>query len=82
MHVHGAAPASALLLPLLLNSCSVPAAAFDGTAASFNLPEFSWDVVPRFVHCGPDSKPDQPGKPPRLSMDAIYKKMSEYPMAT
>ena len=51
-------------------------------AAPFELPPFSWDVVPRFVHCGPDFKPVVPGKPPRLALSEIYKRMSTFPLAT
>ena len=32
------------------------------SSAAFELPPFSWDTVPRFVHCGPDYKPPTPGK--------------------
>eukprot|EP01048_Picozoa_sp_COSAG05_P016839 COSAG05_NODE_2221_length_3375_cov_1.818681_1_plen_122_part_00 len=46
------------------------------------LPDFSWDVVPRFVHCGPDYKPNVAGKPPRLPLTEIYRKMSTFPLAT
>ena len=48
----------------------------------FRLPDFSWDVVPRFVHCGPDYKPNVPGHPPRLPLAEIYRRMSRFPMAT
>ena len=27
-----------------------------GGVAAFELPPFSWDVTPRFVHCGPNEK--------------------------
>jgi hypothetical protein len=33
-------------------------------------------------NAGPDYKPDTPGKPPRLPLDTIYRKMSEFPLAT
>ena len=49
---------------------------------AFQLPDFSWDVVPRFVHCGPDFKPNVPGHPPRLPLAEIYRRMSTFPMAT
>ena len=51
-------------------------------AAAFDLPDFSWAVTPRFVHCGPDYKVPEPGKPPRLPLSEVYQKMSTFPMAT
>ncbi len=50
-------------------------------AKAFELPPFSWDTVPRFVHCGPDFKPPQPGKA-RLPLETIYEQMAQFPMAT
>ena len=50
--------------------------------SAFDLPDFSWDVTPRFVHCGPDYKPPDPTKPARLPLSEIYQKMSTFPMAT
>ena len=50
-------------------------------SAAFELPPFSWDTVPRFVHCGPDYKPPTPGKT-RLPLAQVYQKMAQFPMAT
>eukprot|EP01052_Picozoa_sp_SAG31_P037574 SAG31_NODE_4874_length_2892_cov_3.716076_1_plen_246_part_00 len=58
------------------------AVATSAVATQFELPPFSWDTIPRFVHCGPDYKPDQPGHPPRLPLREVYKRMSTYPLAT
>ena len=66
------------MLPL----CLLFLPAITSAASSFTLPSFSWDVVPRFVHCGPDHKPDQPGHPPRMSLDEVYERMAQFPMAT
>ena len=51
------------------------------SSAAFELPPFSWDTVPRFVHCGPDYKPPTPGKT-RLPLAQVYQKMAQFPMAT
>ena len=40
--------------------------------SAFRLPEFSWETVPRFVHCGPDYEPQIPG---RLPLDLIYERI-------
>lgn len=64
-----------LAAPLLLCATAVV------LVGAFELPPFSWDTVPRFVHCGPDFKPAQPGKT-RLPLDTIYQKMAAFPMAT
>lgn len=50
-------------------------------ASRFALPPFSWDVIPRFVHCGPKaiaSKPNQTVIP----IAEVYRKMATFPMAT
>ena len=66
----------ALLTAAMFAAGAIPA------AMAFELPPFTWDVIPRFVHCGPDYKPDQPGHPARLPLSEVYKRMSTYPLAT
>jgi hypothetical protein len=70
-------------MSLLAAGCCVLILCFvTHSVTAYDLPDFSWNVVPRFVHCGPDYKPDTPGKPPRLPLDEIYRKMSTFPLAT
>lgn len=47
-------------------------------AGAYKLPDFSWDVVPRFVHCGPTLK-HYPTADDRVE---LYNQLSKFPLVT
>ena len=63
---------------------TVTTAAAAAASPGFTLPPFSWEAIPRFIHCGPNppKQTTPPGKVPQLPLAEIYKGMSEFPMAT